>query len=175
MRELFEKHGYDVRLINEAHTSKRCSVRCCGGETKTFMQCTDTRKGRQSKERTVWRLVQCQNTECEWIHNRNRNVVFDLLRTAFTIPHDLPRPAYLGRPRKGVSYGKKKKRNSASNRSSRKRRSTPSTRGSDRAIGAAASSRQRLIRSDTFTLSPSGTAEPERQCVSRTREHRCQA
>ena len=45
MRELFVKRGYNVRLINEAQASKRSSVCCCGGQTKTLMQRIDTRKG----------------------------------------------------------------------------------------------------------------------------------
>ncbi|KAK4537669.1 hypothetical protein CDCA_CDCA13G3694 [Cyanidium caldarium] len=57
MRELSEKRGYDVRLINEAYTSERCSVCCCAGETKTLMQRPDKRRGKEGEMRTIWRLV----------------------------------------------------------------------------------------------------------------------
>ena len=98
MREWFEKHGYDVCLINEAYTSERCSVRCCGGRTKKLMQRTDARKGKKRKGRTLWRLVQCQNAEYIWIHNRDGNATSNLLRVALTVWHGPPHLAYLCRP-----------------------------------------------------------------------------
>ena len=171
MRVLFEKRGYDVRLVDGVYASKRCSVCCCGGETKTLMQCTDTQRWRERKERMMWHLLQCQNMECEWIHNRNRNATLNLLRVALAILHSLRYPASLCCPRGGDS----KKHSASSSRSSRKRRSIPSAAGrSDRAMGAAAS-RQCWTRSDTLPLSPSGTAEPERRFVPREGNPRGQA
>ena len=133
-------------------------------------------KRRRKDENTcaVWRLLQCQNMECKWIHSRDGNAAFNLLRVALVIPHGLPRPAYLCRPRGGGGGSGKKKNSPSPRRSSRKRRSTKSARGSDRAMGTAGK-RQRWTSSDTLLLSSSGTAEPERPVVPRDGTHRVQA
>ena len=78
-------------------------------------------KRRRKDENTcaVWRLLQCQNMECKWIHSRDGNAVFNLLRVALEIPQGLQRSAYLCRLRRGGGGSGKKQNSPSSRRSSR--------------------------------------------------------
>jgi len=97
MRAIFEKAGYHVYLINEYHTSKKCSY-CKSNDAvvETFRKVRNPRPWRRAKGKiTCHGLVRC--TTCKRLWNRDVNSACNIHNIASATIAGGPRPPYLTR------------------------------------------------------------------------------
>jgi hypothetical protein len=97
MRAIFEKAGYHVYLINEYHTSKKCS-KCMHNDAvvETFRKVRNPRPWRRAKGKiTCHGLVRC--TTCKTMWNRDVNSACNIHNIASATIAGDPRPPYLTR------------------------------------------------------------------------------
>ncbi len=97
MRVIFEKAGYHVYLVNEFHTSKKCSkCKSNNAVVETFRKVRNPRPWRRAKGKiTCHGLVRC--TTCKTLWNRDVNSACNIHNIASaTIAGNL-RPGYLTR------------------------------------------------------------------------------
>ena len=90
-RKLFRRAGYQVFLVDEHYTSKRCfNCKSVHGECKTF----HTKKNpNKNNDKVVHGLLRCSN--CQMLWNRNRNGALNILWIALCALQGSERPEYL--------------------------------------------------------------------------------
>ncbi len=75
--KIFKKFKYEVYVIDEYNTSKRCNE--CGKENETFYKRKSKKPKLGEKEEVVHGLLRCQSLKCKIIHNRDKNAVKNML------------------------------------------------------------------------------------------------
>jgi transposase len=91
-RELLKKYGYEVYLVDEYNTSKKCSS--CEGINEKFMIRPNPRPYRKGNI-TVHGLLRCNS--CEELWNRDENSSINILILAMNAIAGFERPEYLKR------------------------------------------------------------------------------
>jgi hypothetical protein len=89
-RELLRKNGYEVYLVDEYRTSKKCSL--CHGECEKFLERVNPKPYRKGNI-TVYGLLRCKS--CEELWNRDENSSINILILALNAIAGFERPEYL--------------------------------------------------------------------------------
>lgn len=77
MRRLFRKNGFQVYLVDEYRTSKRCNN--CGCDVENFLDRPSKRPWRKGEVVKVHGLVRCTNANCKIKWNRDYNAALNIL------------------------------------------------------------------------------------------------
>jgi hypothetical protein len=88
--KIFKRYGYEVYLINEYNTSKLCNE-CCS-KTEKFHKRKSQKPKLKGQYELVHGLLRCQSSECEIIHNRDKNAVKNMLKIVKSIKEKGERP-----------------------------------------------------------------------------------
>jgi transposase len=92
LRELLRKYGYEVYLVNEYNTSKKCSL--CHNDCEKFMERENPKPYREGKI-LVHGLLKCKT--CQKLWNRDENSSINIYILALNAISKLNRPEYLSR------------------------------------------------------------------------------
>lgn len=96
IRDLFRKSGYQVYLVDEFRTSKKCS-KCEIGDCIKFLK-RENPKPFKNNIRLVHGLIRCKN--CSNLWNRDCNGAINIYKIANNLIKGLGRPKYLCRTKK---------------------------------------------------------------------------
>ncbi len=75
---IFKKFKYEVYVIDEYNTSKRCNE--CGEENETFHKRKSEKPKLKGKKELVHGLLRCQSLKYKIIHNKDKNAVKNMLK-----------------------------------------------------------------------------------------------
>ena len=88
--KIFEKNKYEVYVIGEYNTSKKCNE--CEEECDTFHKRKSQKPKMKGKEEIVHGLLRCQSLKCKIIHNRDKNAVKNMLKITKELKEKGERP-----------------------------------------------------------------------------------
>ena len=92
--KLFKKKGYEVYLIDEFNTSKKCYK--CGNDLRNVESYRKHRSNPSVTAKvTIWNILNCNN--CKIFHNRNLNASMNMYEITQRILNYNDRPIYLQR------------------------------------------------------------------------------
>lgn len=91
-RRIFKNAGYKTYLVNEFRTSKLCN--CCNEEIEKFLGKPSKNPKRKGEIDLCHDILLCQSVKhnCEIYHNRDKNVVQNMLKIVKSIFNTCKRP-----------------------------------------------------------------------------------
>ena len=92
-KELFRKKWYEIYLVDEFRTSKKCSV-CDEGICEKFKW---KKNKKTHRHQLIHGLIICKNMKCCKIWNRDENGSSNMYRIAKSVIEGNGRPTYLRR------------------------------------------------------------------------------